>query len=124
AHFDRLIGIKLTGTYNGIRTFVPTMREARTGHVVNTASMAGLIASAKLGAYTASKFAVVGMSEVLRAELAGDGIGVSVLCPGLVSTNLGASNGRVSMKGGIDPAIVGEMVIDGIRENHMHIVTH
>lgn len=124
ASFDRLIDIKLTGTYNGIRTFVPAMRAAGEGHVVNTASMAGLIASAKLGAYTASKFAVVGMSEVLRAELADDGIGVSVLCPGLVSTNLGAGSGRKPMAGGMDPAIVGEMVIDGIRENHMHIVTH
>ena len=73
---------------------------------------------------TASKFAVVGLSEVLRAELADDGIGVSVLCPGLVSTNLGAGSGREPMTGGMDPAIVGEMVIDGIRENHMHIVTH
>lgn len=124
ADFDRLIAVKLTGTYNGIRTFVPAMRTAGAGHVVNTASMAGLIASARLGAYTASKFAVVGLSEVLRAELADDGIGVSVLCPGLVSTNLGARSGREPMAGGMDPAIVGEMVIDGIRENHMHILTH
>lgn len=123
-HFDRLIAIKLTGTYNGIRTFVPTMRAAGVGHIVNTASMAGLIASAKLGAYTASKFAVVGLSEVLRAELASDGIGVSVLCPGLVSTNLSAGSEREPMSGGIDPAIVGEMVVDGIRQNHMHIITH
>jgi NAD(P)-dependent dehydrogenase (short-subunit alcohol dehydrogenase family) len=124
ASFDRLVGIKLTGTYNGIRAFVPAMRKAGEGHIVNTASMAGLIASARLGAYTASKFAVVGMSEVLRPELTDEGIGVSVLCPGLVSTNLGTSTGRKPMTGGIDPAIVGEMVVEGICENHMHIVTH
>ncbi|KQZ62332.1 hypothetical protein ASD67_12330 [Sphingopyxis sp. Root1497] len=124
AHFDRIVAVKLTGTYNGVRCFVPAMREAgRGGHVVNTASMAGLIASAKLGGYTASKFAVVGLSEVLRAELEPDGIGVSVLCPGLVTTNLGRSTGRAPRAGGMDPAVVGDMVVRGIRKNRLHIVT-
>jgi NAD(P)-dependent dehydrogenase (short-subunit alcohol dehydrogenase family) len=132
ACFDRMIAIKLTGTYNGIHSFVPTMRKIGSGHVVNTASMAGLIASARLGAYTAAKFAVVGLSEVLRAELADSGIGVSVLCPGLVATNLGATTEkagslrieRQSTALGIDPDLVGQMVMDGIRHNHMHIVSH
>ncbi len=132
ASFDRLVAIKLTGTFNGVHCFSPTMRALGSGHIVNTASMAGLIASARLGAYTASKFAVVGLSEVLRAELADSGIGVSVLCPGLVATNLGASTQkagserivRQSAESGIDPALVGHCVIEGIRQNHMHIVTH
>lgn len=125
AHFDRIVAIKLTGTYNGVRCLVPSMRAAGNGgHIVNTASMAGLIASAKLGGYTASKFAVVGLSEVLRAELESDGIGVSVLCPGLVTTNLGRSAGRPPRADGMDPAVVGDLVIRGIRENRMHIVTH
>lgn len=127
-HFDRMIAIKLTGTFNGIHTFVPGMRARGLGHVVNTASMAGLIASARLGPYSASKFAVVGLSEVLRAELEDAGIGVSVLCPGLVATNLGgerrARSGAKPINGGIDPAIVGDLVIDGIRENRAYIVTH
>ncbi|MDO7842220.1 SDR family oxidoreductase [Sphingomonas immobilis] len=132
--FDRVIAIKLTGTFNGIATFAAGMRERGDGHIVNTASMAGLIASAKLGAYTASKFAVVGLSEVLRAEMARHGVGVSVLCPGLIRTNLGATtiaagSDRVtprtpSTDQGIDPAIVGALVVDGIRANAMHIVTH
>lgn len=128
AHFDRMIAIKITGTFNGIQCFVPGMRARGVGHVVNTASMAGLIASARLGPYTASKFAVVGMSEVLRAELEDAGIGVSVLCPGLVSTNLGSErrvrSGTPAISGGIDAAIVGTLVIDAIRNNRAHIVTH
>jgi NAD(P)-dependent dehydrogenase (short-subunit alcohol dehydrogenase family) len=132
--FDRVVAIKLTGTFNGIATFGAAMRERGDGHIVNTASMAGLIASARLGAYTASKFAVVGLSEVLRAEMAPHGVGVSVLCPGLVRTNLGNTTiaagsdrihaNRMTTDDGIDPAIVGAMVIDAIRENRLHIVTH
>jgi NAD(P)-dependent dehydrogenase (short-subunit alcohol dehydrogenase family) len=131
--FDRLIAIKLTGTFNGIHTFVPGMKSREHGHVVNTASMAGLIASAKLGAYTASKFAVVGMTEVLRAELAGSGVSASVLCPGLVATNLGETTRKAGVQragkapgtaGGIDPAQVGALVVQGIREDWLHIITH
>jgi len=136
AYFDRMVAIKLTGTFNGVHTFVPGMRERRRGHVVNTASMAGLIASARLGPYTAAKFAVVGLSEVLRAELAEFGVGVSVLCPGLTATRLmetsaragvdqpSGNPARTSPQSGIDPAVVGELVIDGIRHNRSHIVTH
>jgi NAD(P)-dependent dehydrogenase (short-subunit alcohol dehydrogenase family) len=133
-YFDRMIAIKLTGTFNGIHTFVPGMRERRRGHVVNTASMAGLIASARLGPYTAAKFGVVGLSEVLRAELEDHGVGVSVLCPGLIATRLGETSSRAgvdraevenAIRGkGIDPAIVGELVVEGIRHNRSHIVTH
>ena len=131
-YFDRMIAIKLTGTYNGIHEFVPGMKARRRGHVVNTASMAGLVASPRLGPYTAAKFAVVGMSEVLAAELKDHGIGVSVLCPGLIATRLGETSVRAgvdrpagqSTAAGLDPAIVGDLVIDAIRHNHLHIVTH
>ena len=117
--FDQMIAIKLTGTFNGVHTFAAGMRERGAGHIVNTASMAGLIASPKLGAYTASKFGVVGLSEVLRAELARDGVGVSVLCPGLVNTNLSPD-----MSGGIDPSIVGALVVEAIRADELYIITH
>jgi len=132
--FDRVVAIKLTGTFNGIAAFGADMRARGNGHIVNTASMAGLIASPRLGAYTASKFAVVGLSEVLRAEMAPHGVGVSVLCPGLVRTNLGATTSAAgsdrartaqqTTDAGIDPAVVGASVIDGIRANRLHIVTH
>jgi NAD(P)-dependent dehydrogenase (short-subunit alcohol dehydrogenase family) len=117
--FDRMIAIKLTGTFNGIRTFGAGMRERGVGHIVNTASMAGLISSPKLGGYTASKFAVVGMSEVLRGEMSRHGVGVSVLCPGLVRTNLSPG-----MDDGIDPAIVGRAVVDAIRADELYVITH
>jgi NAD(P)-dependent dehydrogenase (short-subunit alcohol dehydrogenase family) len=130
--FDRLVGIKLTGTFNGIHTFAAGMRDRGDGHIVNTASMAGLMASAYLGAYTASKFAVVGLSEVLRAELESHGVGVSVLCPGMVHTNLAANspteNERAEMpsgmESGIDPALVGAQVVEAIRANELYIITH
>lgn len=134
ASFDRLVAIKLTGTFNGIHCFAAGMRDRGDGHIVNTASMAGLIASARLGAYTASKFAVVGLSEVLRAEMAEHGVGVSVLCPGLIATRLGettekAGSERISLRNGhategLDAALVGPMVVAGIRANRAHIVTH
>jgi NAD(P)-dependent dehydrogenase (short-subunit alcohol dehydrogenase family) len=132
--FDRVVAIKLTGTFNGITTFGAPMRGRGDGHIVNTASMAGLIANARLGAYTASKFALVGLSEVLRAEMAPHGVGVSVLCPGLVRTRLGettrtAGSDRFDLpegtrQAGLDPGIVAAMVLDAIRTNKLHIVTH
>ena len=129
-HFDRLVAIKLSGTFNGI---VPGMRERRRGHVVNTASMAGLTASPRLGAYTAAKFGVVGLSEVLRAELAEEGIGVSVLCPGLVATRLTETSEFAgvrkaaptpSAQGGIDPMQVARQVVAAIREDRPYVITH
>lgn len=129
--FDRMIAIKLTGTFNGIHTFAGGMRERRRGHIVNTASMAGIIASPKLGAYTASKFGVVGLSEVLWAEMARYDVGVSVLCPGLVRTNLATNHPdreedapTVTMDDGIEPSIVGRQVVDAIRANELYVITH
>lgn len=135
-YFDRMVAIKLTGTFNGVHTFIPGMCERSRGHVVNTASMAGLTASARLGAYTAAKFGVVGLSEVLRAEMESAGIGVSVLCPGFIETRLGETSlragvdpvqvgrAKASVGTGLNPAVVGDLVIEGIRRNHSHIVTH
>jgi NAD(P)-dependent dehydrogenase (short-subunit alcohol dehydrogenase family) len=130
--FDRLVAIKLTGTFNGVHTFSAGMRDRGVGHIVNTASMAGLLAMPGLGAYTAAKFAVVGLTEVLAQELAPYGVGVSVLCPGLIATRLRettiASGNDViasaSTAVGIDAAIVGELVVDAIRSSKLHIVTH
>lgn len=129
--FDRMIAIKLTGTFNGIHTFAPDMRTRGEGHVVNTASMAGLEINAKLGAYTASKFGVVGLTEVLRKEMAPYNVGVSVLCPGMVSTALPASTAKADglvppqkAMQGIDPARVALRVVQGIKGNWPYILTH
>jgi NAD(P)-dependent dehydrogenase (short-subunit alcohol dehydrogenase family) len=135
--FERMMRIKVTGVFNGIHTFAAGMRSRGVGHIVSTASTAGLTASARLGAYTAAKFAVVGLSEVLREEMAPHGVGVSVLCPGRVATRLAettrALTGRTATQASAgvptsqfvrDPATVGTLVVDAIRTNRLYIHTH
>ena len=133
--FDRIIRINLTSVFNGISAFAAAMRDRGSGHIVNTASMAGLTASPRLGGYTAAKFGVVGMSEVLRAEMLPHGVGVSVLCPGYVATRLAETTGKAgspvpsatmsaTTATPLDAAIVGQMVVDAIRSGKPLIVTH
>lgn len=89
AQWDRMIGVNLMGVIHGCHCFGPAMQRAgEGGHIVNIASVAGLVPMPMLGAYTATKFAVVGLSEVLARELEPHGIGVSAICPGLISTNI------------------------------------
>jgi NAD(P)-dependent dehydrogenase (short-subunit alcohol dehydrogenase family) len=86
-----ILGVNLHGVVEGVRTFLPQLRQhAPNAHIMNTGSMAGLAPrlDGNLGAYSASKAAVVVYSEVLRQELAAEGIGVSVLCPGTVATGI------------------------------------
>jgi NAD(P)-dependent dehydrogenase (short-subunit alcohol dehydrogenase family) len=125
-HFDRLVGIMLTGVFNGIHTFGPAIRGLGEGHIVNTASMVALTPMARQGAYVAAKCGVVGLSEVLRAELAPYGVGVSVLCPARVRTNLLAAAGpqHGPQQGGMDPDCVAALVLDGIRKNEFYVITH
>jgi NAD(P)-dependent dehydrogenase (short-subunit alcohol dehydrogenase family) len=93
ADWEWVLRVNLWGVIHGISSFVPLLVERGRGHVVNTASMAGLAVVPYLGPYTASKHAVVGLSESLAIELReqGTGVGVSVLCPGSVATQLGTS---------------------------------
>jgi NAD(P)-dependent dehydrogenase (short-subunit alcohol dehydrogenase family) len=130
-HWDRLIGIMLTGVYNGVHAFAAEFRERGEGHIINTASMNGLVARAGMGAYTAAKFGVVGLTEVLRAEMEPYGVGVSVLCPGSVRTNLltGSENAAPDTvmrhaAAGMDPLVAGAHVIDAIRNNRLYVITH
>jgi NAD(P)-dependent dehydrogenase (short-subunit alcohol dehydrogenase family) len=84
-----IVGINLLGVVHGCHFFVPKMAaRGRGGHVVNVASAAGFLASAGLSAYATTKFAIVGLSEALREELAPCGIGVTAICPGIVNTNI------------------------------------
>jgi NAD(P)-dependent dehydrogenase (short-subunit alcohol dehydrogenase family) len=146
------IGVNLWGVIHGIRAFVPRMIEQGEGHVVNTASMAGLISAPGMGAYCASKHAVVAISECLFHELtlaAGGKVKVSVLCPGWVKTNIADAerNRPESLKGrpagqrgpqeqmmetmmrqliagGMPPSEVADMVLAAIREERFWILTH
>ncbi len=85
-----VMGVNLMGVVHGVQAFVPQLRASGAGHIVNTGSMAGLAPRTSLdyGIYSASKAAVVSYSENLHAELAPEGIGVSVLCPSTVSTRI------------------------------------
>ena len=92
--WDWVMGVNLDGVINGVRTFVDRIKaHGEGGHFVNTASMAGLMPIPGGSVYTASKYAVVGLSEVMRRDLARYDIGVTVLCPGGVTTNV-ARSGR------------------------------
>jgi NAD(P)-dependent dehydrogenase (short-subunit alcohol dehydrogenase family) len=83
----RVIGVNLLGVAYGVQAFVPRMLEqGRPASVINTASMAGIVPTAKMSPYCASKFGVVGMTEALNAELSGRGIHVSAICPGIIDT--------------------------------------
>ena len=91
AHWRRVLDVNVLGAVTGCRTFVPVLKEQRSGHVVNVASAAGLVHPPAMSSYDAGKAAVVALSESLRWELAPWGVGVSVVCPSFFRTNLAAS---------------------------------
>jgi NAD(P)-dependent dehydrogenase (short-subunit alcohol dehydrogenase family) len=84
--WDRIVDVNFRGVIHGVQSAYPIMQRQGFGHIVNTASAAGLIPAAGLVAYSATKHAIVGLSTSLRAEVAAEGIRVSVLCPGLIRT--------------------------------------
>ena len=87
--WDWAVDVNLTAIFNGVKLLLPRIREhGEGGHIVNTASMAGILHYSSAGLYVATKFGVVGFSEALRAELAPEGIGVSAFCPGGVRSNI------------------------------------
>ena len=90
SNWDWVMSVNLGGVVNGIGAFVPHLVAQGSGHVVNTASMAGISPAPRQAAYTASKNAVVGLSEALAVDLAAVGadVGVTVVCPGIVATNI------------------------------------
>jgi NAD(P)-dependent dehydrogenase (short-subunit alcohol dehydrogenase family) len=136
------MGVNLWGVIHGVEAFVPRMVAGKQpGHVVNTASMAGLIASQGLGIYNTTKYAVVGLSETLQKDLRGYDIGVSVLCPMGVHTQIRQSDrnrpaalrnaateqdGRaVELIGRyLPPEHVAERVLRAIYANRLYVITH
>jgi NAD(P)-dependent dehydrogenase (short-subunit alcohol dehydrogenase family) len=150
--WEYTLSVNVMGVVKTVAAFLPALRaSAPDAHIVTTASLGGLTSDvrAPIGAYIASKYACVGYSEMLRAELAGEGIGVSVLCPGVVASNLtgtsaenrpGAFGAQAAPQlaeagaGGVGaspPAVqamaaeeVGPIVIRAIRANRFHVLTH
>ncbi|HEY5681907.1 MAG TPA: SDR family NAD(P)-dependent oxidoreductase [Pseudomonadales bacterium] len=150
ADWEWVLGVDLWSVVYGVKAFLPLIREAGEGHIVNTASTAGLQASASIAPYNVAKFGVVALTETLRAELDSEGsaISASVLCPGAINTQIVNSKrnrhsasahdhqtsdaerafesraGRLLAEEGMDPAEVADMVVNAIRGNEFWIVTH
>ena len=145
-----VLDVNLMGVLHGIGTFLPHIRaHGEGGHIVNTASMAGMNSGLGFSAYHASKFAVVAMSEGLAPQLKPLGIGVSVLCPSFVRTRIGESGrnrpdrygptpvldptgpaaaivaeiGR-RLQAGLDPSEVAARVLAAIRDDELYVFTH
>jgi NAD(P)-dependent dehydrogenase (short-subunit alcohol dehydrogenase family) len=139
-----VLGVNLWGVIHGIRSFVPTLIAQGHGHVVNTASIVGLSVGPEIAPYTASKHAVVAISETMRGELAtrAPGIGVTVLCHSYVPTRIGeAQRNRpaeltpdwtVAVEGtqrdrsvyrGVPPTEVGEMVAGAVESGRFYLTT-
>jgi NAD(P)-dependent dehydrogenase (short-subunit alcohol dehydrogenase family) len=142
-----MFDVNLMGVVHGVRAFLPHIRaHGEGGHIVNTASMAGMINARRFAPYPASKFAVVSMSEGLANELEPFGIGVTVVCPGFVRTRImeSARNrperygldpisnvvnpvaARVAelVRTGMDPQDVASQVLAAIRDNQLYVFTH
>jgi NAD(P)-dependent dehydrogenase (short-subunit alcohol dehydrogenase family) len=91
--WQRVIDTNLWGVIHGSRVFGAYFAAQRLGHIVNTASAAGLFPAVGMSSYSTSKYAIVGFTQHLRWELAADGVGVTVLCPGVVKTGIAAADG-------------------------------
>lgn len=147
ADWEWVLGVNLWGVINGIRSFVPVLRDQDAAHIVNTASVAGLVAGT-LGPYSVTKHAVVALSEALYVQLLqyGYNVGVSVLCPGWVRTQILNSERnrpadleppepdpawaaarevvRQLVESGMEPAQVATQVVDAVREGRFYVLTH
>jgi NAD(P)-dependent dehydrogenase (short-subunit alcohol dehydrogenase family) len=151
--WEWIVGVNLMGVVHGVRTFTPILLEQGEGHIVNTASMAGLITGAGNALYGVTKHAVVALSEALWNELhaTGANVHVSVLCPGFINTEILRSSERnqpeavrshrpelkqseeaqirrkqieAMVASGLAPAKVGELVLGAIRAERFWILTH
>ena len=141
-----VLDVDLWSVLHGIRAFVPLMKAQGHGHIVNTASTAGLQANAGIAPYNVAKFGVVALTETLRLECEGTGVGVSVLCPGAVNTRIvdaernrpadvpgssgavaerfTAASSRMLREQGLAPSDVAAMVVDAVRTGRFWILTH
>ncbi|HEY4125336.1 MAG TPA: SDR family NAD(P)-dependent oxidoreductase [Rhizomicrobium sp.] len=146
--WDWIIDVNLKSVVYGVETFLPLIRShGEGGHFINTASIAGLISGPGLEPYSATKYAVVAMSEGWALQLAGSNIGMSVLCPGFVRTRIHESSRTKqahfttanvaptesdperfqmvskAVETGIDPDVVGQRVVEAVRDGDLYIFT-
>ncbi len=138
-----VVDVNLMGVVHGVEIFTPLMEgHGEGGHFVNTASIAGMLSPPGLEPYSASKFAVVAMSEGWAVQLSGRGIGVSILCPGFVKTRIhesrrnrpdtyghadpdaGGEGMSAAVLGGIDVEPVAARAVEGVKADELYIFTH
>lgn len=146
ADWDWVMDVNFGGVVNGLVNFLPRIKaHGEGGHVINVAYMASFLAGPQAGIYTASKFAVRGLTESLRYNLASHGIGVSLMCPGLTKSNIHEATlnrpaaygqpafptdpglvGQLAQlhEAGMDPLEVGEKTLQGMRRNDLYIFSH
>jgi len=133
-----VLDVNLHGVTHGIQAVYPKMLAQGSGHIINTASMAGLMPLPGGASYAASKHAVVGLTKALRVEAANSGVRVSVLCPGAIRTPIltGGKFGRTELAGidtatmlswwerlrPMDPRAFAEQVLDGVSRNDAYII--
>lgn len=148
--WEWVLGVDLWSVIYGIKAFLPLIKQTGEGHIINTASTAGLQATSNIGPYNVAKFGVVAITETLRAELEDEKspVSASVLCPGAINTQIVTSKrnrelasakdheasdaekefeafaGRLLAERGKDPAEVAEMVLNAIKSNEFWILTH
>jgi len=135
--WDEVFDVNVRGVVHGIAAAYPVMTQQGFGHIVNTASMAGLVAAPMMASYTASKYAVVGLSRALRIEARRHGVKVSVVCPGVVDTPLieggrygriksdAANLARLAKRGrrfAMHPTAFAWRVLRGVERNHSVII--
>ncbi len=141
-----VIDVDLWSVIYGAMVFAPILKRQGSGHIVNTASTAGLQASPGIGPYNVAKFGVVALSETLRIECEGTGVGVSVLCPGAINTRIveaernrpshvpgssGPTADRFTTNStallgtqGLAPGAVADLVVDAVRTGRFWVLTH
>jgi NAD(P)-dependent dehydrogenase (short-subunit alcohol dehydrogenase family) len=137
------MGVNLWGVIHGMEAFLPGMRaHGQEAHIVNTASMNGLLPSAHSAMYSTTKYGVLGLSETFALELEGSNVSISVLCPGAVATRIAdAERNRpkelvpptpagphqksmdYNLAPGLDPLLVGDQVLHAMRHKQLHIFT-
>ena len=141
-----VLDVDLWSVVHGVRAFLPILKAQGHGHIVNTASTAGLQAGVGIAPYNVAKFGVVALTETLRLECEGTGVGVSLLCPGAVNTQIvhaernrpsnvpgsagaiaerfTAGSARLLREQGIAPSAVAALVVDAVRTNRFWVLTH
>jgi NADP-dependent 3-hydroxy acid dehydrogenase YdfG len=135
ADWDWILELNLKSVIRGCRTFIPLLKKQGSGHIVNVASLAGVVNSPSMANYNVTKAAVISLSQTLRYELTPYGIGTSVVTPAFVKTNLAASMRsadpesvrmaeRLINNATVTPAQIADQVFDGVQKNRFLINTH